>query len=200
MACKEFYGGKNKLFRIKNSILNNDVETETAYINVIVKDSKDIFEHFGFRSLDDKIMNVELETYIINSIKSYPIKRKAMVIVRFMQERDQVDISSIEKTIHTHFKYKAEEIDLSLKQQFRQWKINMTIGILFLILCLILVEVLERFSTTNITKVLKESLLIIGWVALWEPITFILFGWRAVKRNMLYYEKLSRIGIIKEKL
>lgn len=175
------------------------MENELAYINVIVKDSKDIFEHFGFRSLEDKVMNAGLETYIISSIKNYPIKRKVNIIISFVQEREEVDISSIEKTIHTHFKYKAEETNLNLKQQFRQWKINMTIGILFLILCLILVEVLERFSPTNIVKILKESLLIIGWVALWEPITFILFGWRAVKRNMLYYEKLSHVAIAIEK-
>lgn len=176
------------------------MENEIAYIKVIVKDPNNIFEHFGFRSMEDKVMNAGMEAYIINSIKNYPLKRKAKVIISFMQEREQVDISVIEKNIHTHFKYKAEETELSLKQQFRQWKINMTIGILFLILCLILVEVLERFSPTNIVKIFKESLLIIGWVALWEPITFILFGWRAVKRNMLYYEKLSHVAIVKEKL
>jgi hypothetical protein len=189
-----------KVLKIKNSIFNTDIENEAADINVIVKDSKDIFEHFGFRSLEDKVMNAGLETYIINSIKSYPLKKKVNIIISFMQEIEQVDITSIEKIIHTHFMYKAEETDLNLKQQFRQWKINMSIGVLFLVLCLILVEILERFSSTNIVKIIKESLLIIGWVALWEPITFILFGWRSVKRNKLYYEKLSHIAIVKEKL
>lgn len=184
----------------KNSIINANIENEAGDIKVIVKDTKDIFEHFGFRSLEDKVMNAGLETYIISSIKNYPLNKTIKIIISFVQEREQIDISSIERTIHTHFKYKAEEIELNLKQQFRQWKINMSIGILFLILCLILVEVLERFSPTNIVKILKESLLIIGWVALWEPITFILFGWRTIKRNKLYYQKLSEVPVVKEKL
>lgn len=185
---------------VRNFFISSELENEEVEIKIIVKDSKDIFEHFGFRSLEDKVMNSGLESYIIGSIKNYPIKRGAKIIISFLEGNESLDIASIEKTIHTHFKYKAEETVLSLKQQFRQWKINMTIGILFLILCLILVEVLERLSQTNIVKIFKESLLIIGWVALWEPVTFILFGWRNIKRNIQYYQKLSEVPIIKERL
>lgn len=188
------------MLRIKSSISNIEMDEEIAVIKVVVKDTKDIFENFGYRSLEDRVMNEGLETYIISSIKNYPIKSKVSLVISFMKEDEYIDIFLIEKAIHTHFKYKAEEKNLSLKEQFRQWLTNMTIGLLFLILCLILVEVLERFSDNNIVKIIKESLLIIGWVALWEPITFILFGWRIEKRNKSYYEKLSQIDVYKDKL
>jgi hypothetical protein len=188
------------VLRIRSSFSNNEIKNEAVEIEVIVKDSKDIYEQYGFRSLVDKALNADLESYIMSSIKNYPLKRKVNIVISFIIEGENMDISKIEKIIQTHFKFKAEEMDLSLKQQFRQWKINMTIGVLFLILCLILVEVLEQFSPTNIVKIIKESLLIIGWVALWEPITFILFGWRNIKANKLYYEKLSHIGIMAKKI
>lgn len=189
---------RNDVLKIKNSTSDIEIDEEMALIKVIVNDTKDIFEKLGYRSLDDRVLNEGFETYIMNSIKNYPLKSKVSLIISFMKEDDYIDITSIKKAIHTHFKYKAEEKNLSLKEQFRQWMTNMTIGLLFLILCIILVEVLGRFSDTNLVKIIKESLLIIGWVALWEPITFILFGWRNEKRSIYYYEKLSQIDIYNE--
>jgi hypothetical protein len=169
-------------------MLNRNREGKVININIMIKNTKDIFQQFGCNTL-----NREFEDYIFNSAKNYSIDKKIKLIIHIPKE--EKDIELIKHTIHEHFAYKTKEINLQLNQQFYQWIINMIIGILFLVLCLILVEVLEVFSHINIIKIIKESLLIIGWVALWEPVSFILFGWRAKKRDKLFCEKLSSISV-----
>jgi hypothetical protein len=169
-------------------MLNKNREGKVINIDIMIKNTKDIFQQFGC-----SILNKEFEDYIFNSAKNFSLDKKIKLIIHIPKEEKDTDL--IKHTIHKHFAYKAKEISLHLNQQFYQWIINMIIGILFLVLCLILVEVLEVFSHINIIKIIKESLLIIGWVALWEPVSFILFGWRAKKRDKLFCKKLSSIAI-----
>jgi hypothetical protein len=169
-------------------MLNKNREEKVINIDIMIKDTKDIIQQFGCTTL-----NREFEDYIFNSAKNYALDKKITFIIHIPKEEKDSDL--IKHTIHKHFSYKVKEISLQLNQQLYQWIINMIIGILFLVLCLILVEVLEVFSHINIIKIIKESLLIIGWVALWEPVSFILFGWRIKKRDKLFCEKLSSIPV-----
>jgi hypothetical protein len=155
-------------------------------IDIMIENIKDIFQY-------NNSLNKEFEEYIFNSIKNYDLDKNIRLKIHVYKKEDSYD--NLKLAIQNHFQFRTKQISLQLKQQFKQWIINMIIGILFLVLCLILVEILDMFSYINIIKILKESLLIIGWVALWEPVTFILFGWRIIKRDELLYKKLSNITI-----
>lgn len=162
-------------------------------IDIAVKNVQDVFQQFSQHPFGNRALSKEFEEYICSSIKNYNLKDDLSLVVYVPSIFNESDV--IKSAVRTHFKLKAKETSLYLKYQFKQWIINMIIGTLFLVLCLILVEILETFSYINVVKIIKESLLIIGWVALWEPLTFILFGWRTIKRDKLFYTKLSNISI-----
>jgi hypothetical protein len=157
-------------------------------IDIIVKSTKDIFQQSGLYTL-----NREFEEYIFSSVRNYPIDKRVKAVIYVSKDIDEAE--SVMHAINKHFARKAIEYNHQLRQQLSQWIGNMIIGILFLVLCLILVQILDVFSHINIIKIVKESLLIIGWVALWEPVSFLLFGWRAIKRDKLICGKLSTIPV-----
>lgn len=169
-------------------MLKNKKTHEPVNIDIFIKNPKDIFEGFG-----GNILNRDFEEYIFNSVRNYSLDKKIELIIYPSRESFEADL--IKSSIHRHFDYRAKELGLQLRRQFFQWTVNMVIGVLFLVLCLILVEILEVFSYINIIKIIKESLLIIGWVALWEPVSFILFGWKTIKRDKLVCSKLSNITV-----
>lgn len=165
-------------------------------VNIEVRDTGQLYEGYGYRNSEYKTLNRELERYILANVSCYELKKNLRLIINVMANngRNKADIS--ETDIHSHFFIREEEAKQELEQLVKQWRINMLIGILFLVLCLILVEIFAPFSYINVIKIIKESLMIIGWVALWEPVTFLLFGWRALKRRNLYYRKLCCIPVI----
>jgi hypothetical protein len=175
----------------------NSEYKDITLIDIVVKNTKDIFQQFGHSPLGSNILNRDFEDYILTAAKSCPLEKKIGLAVYMPCSLGEEKL--IEPAIHKHFENRARQTSLHLKEQFKQWAVNMVIGVLFLVLCLILVEILEVFSYINIIKIIKESLLIIGWVALWEPVTFILFGWRIIKRDKLLYKKLARMPISIEK-
>jgi hypothetical protein len=172
------------------------IKSDKTDIEIVIKDEKAIYQQFGYSSIIERDINKEFESYIISCIKNYSLDKALKLKICVFNNKENPDIDNLDKCIHKHFLLRAREMDLYLKQQFQQWVINSIIGVLFLVLCLILVQVLEAFSYINFIKIIKESLLIIGWVALWEPVTFILFNWRAMKRDRLYYKKMCSMPII----
>lgn len=177
----------------------NKKQEDAAAIDVVIRDIEDVYKHYDYISLKAKTLNYELEEYIFKTIKNYPLYQNVKLIVRIPESNGEYEWNLLKKSIHEHFAYKAKEVDIFIKQQLKQWRINMLIGILFLILCLVLVEIFDKFSYIKVIRIIKESFLIVGWVALWEPLTFILFGYRSIRRDNLYYKKLSCIPITVER-
>lgn len=181
--------------KVKKWSFNKVNHKEVAEINIDIKCKEDLLKDNGSISSLQESLNKSIEEYLFKSIKCYPVNQKVDLLVIIKDGLTEKEKETVEKIIHCHFCYKLKEMNIFLKEQFRQWRINLFIGILFLILCLILGEVLDKFSYVKVMKMVKESLLIIGWVALWEPVSFILFGWRIARRDKQYCKKLCNIPI-----
>ncbi|MCM8710669.1 hypothetical protein M2651_06465 [Clostridium sp. SYSU_GA19001] len=182
------------MFKSKEWRFIENEEKDTIEINIDIKNIEDILKNNESATSIEECLNKEIEEYLFKSIKCYPLSQKIKLLI-IKENQKPCNKKLVTEIIHSHFCYKQKETEIYLKQQFRQWVINFVIGILFLILCLILGEIFDKFAYIRIIKIAKESLVIIGWVALWEPVTFILFGWRVIHKDKLYYRKLCNIPI-----
>jgi hypothetical protein len=67
------------------------------------------------------------------------------------------------------------------------------IGLSFLGMCLVVADVLDAgYASNAFLKLLKESLLIGGWVAMWRPMQIFLYGWWPIVRKRSVYRNLSQ--------
>lgn len=164
-------------------------------IDIYIKNSGDIFKQCNFVSPKVKILKDDIESHIYETIKNFPESKQVILKIHILSFEDK-DESWLIEAVQRHFLTRLGENERVVKQKFMHWMGNMIIGCLFLILCLMMVEVLDRFSYIDAVKILKESLMIIGWVALWEPMTFILFQWRSIKKSRTYYRKLYSMPVI----
>lgn len=183
------------MFRTKESRFLQMEDSDFVEINIDIKNIDDLLKNNGSVASIEESLSKTIEEYLFKAIKCYPVSQKVKLLIIIKERKRQRDDEAITEIVHSHFCYKVKETEIYLKEQFRQWAINFFIGILFLILCLILGEALDKFTYIGMIKIIKESLLIIGWVALWEPVTFILFDWRVIKRDKLYYRKLCDIPV-----
>lgn len=174
-------------------LINEDI----LVIDIFVKSLEDIYEETSYNSLNYRFINSKLEKYLINSVKSCKLNKKVLLVIHIPAHIAVNDSAYLKKLFTYHFSLKVKETELQLKDKFRQWRINLLIGALFISLCFILLENFHNESNIKIIRMLRESLLIVGWVALWEPISFILFGWHPIIKKKLYYKRLmnSSIGI-----
>jgi hypothetical protein len=183
------------MFKIKEPKVSDKENSDFVEINIDIKSIDDLLKNDGCVASIEESLSKSIEEYLFKVIKCYPLNQKIKLLIVIKESHTTFDEKSISKIVHSHFCYKVRETEIYLKEQFRQWGINFLIGILFLILCLILGGILDKFTHIGMIKIIKESLLIIGWVALWEPVSFILFGWRVINRDKNYYRKLCKISI-----
>jgi|GEM_PF-1214880 len=183
------------MFKTKASRFLESGASDIVEINIDIKNIDDMLKNNESVASIEESLSKPIEEYLFKAVKCYSINQEVRLLIIIKENLRQRSGKEIAQIVHSHFCYKVKETEIYLKEQFRQWRINFTIGGLFLILCLILGEILDKFSHVGIMKIIKESLIIIGWVALWEPVSFILFGWRTIKRDKLYYKKLCEIPI-----
>ena len=71
---------------------------------------------------------------------------------------------------------------------------SVTIGLAFLAACMLTSQLLRRQEGT-LPIVLREGLIIAGWVAMWRPMEIFLYEWWPLLRTGRLYEKLSRMHV-----
>ena len=78
----------------------------------------------------------------------------------------------------------------------RLWLVSLFLGLLFLSFCLAVAHILRQMTTRiPFFAILSEGFSIIGWVALWEPATYLLYGRRQDQYTLWNYMRLRRASI-----
>ncbi|MBF8269299.1 MAG: hypothetical protein HW386_1008, partial [Gammaproteobacteria bacterium] len=74
------------------------------------------------------------------------------------------------------------------------WK-NLGIGLIFLTVCLFGAQLLSTVEDGTLIAILRESLLIGGWVAMWRPMEIFLYERWPGKRQQELYTRLSNMRV-----
>jgi hypothetical protein len=101
----------------------------------------------------------------------------------------------VAEAIHNFFQYKAGQSRRQLRLLLREGRISMAIGLCFLALCLLGADALIGHTGNVFLRVLKESLMIFGWVAMWRPVQIVLYDWWPLVRRGKIYHSLQRAQV-----
>ena len=78
-----------------------------------------------------------------------------------------------------------------LKHFLRQGRISLVIGIVFVTLCLLAADAIDKLGSHGGISIARESLTIVGWVAMWHPMQTFLYGWWPLRRQIRMYQQLG---------
>ena len=98
----------------------------------------------------------------------------------------------IATAIHNYFSYKTDLVRAEVKRLLTEGRVSLLIGLVFLTVCLIGAESIGTATSGTTSRVLREGLTIIGWVALWRPLQIFLYDWWPLARRRRIYRNLAR--------
>jgi len=58
-------------------------------------------------------------------------------------------------------------------------------------MCLVAANIIEQLGTGTAYTIARESLTIVGWVAMWRPLQIFLYNWWPLLRRIRVYKTLS---------
>ncbi|AEE15838.1 hypothetical protein [Treponema brennaborense] len=166
-------------------------QTPAELIQVRIESPESLFDPFDPSPPDNKNINGQLEEYLVEAVKA--IKLAVPVKIRVVVSEKSGITDDVRATITRHFHRKAEKTIAANKRRMRAGRINLITGVAFLAVCLAASQffALPVFREKDLFNTLNQSFGIIGWVALWEPATFLLYGWRESAQDVTAYVRLS---------
>lgn len=101
----------------------------------------------------------------------------------------------VSEAIRNYFDYKSVLALRNLRLLLIEGRTSLVIGIGFLALCLLGADLLATFTTNTLLRLLKESLVIGGWVAMWRPLQIFLYEWWPIVRRRKIYRNLGHANV-----
>jgi len=145
---------------------------------------------FHERDLDD-----DAEEFIVGWAREFPRRDPVSLVVHVNQLPAHADAEHLlETAVHNYFAYRAKLNRLEFRYLLKQGRTSLIIGLTFLAVCMITSQLLRRQEET-LSIVIREGLIIAGWVAMWRPMEIFLYEWWPLLRKGRLYQKLSRMRV-----
>ena len=103
--------------------------------------------------------------------------------------------AELREAINEFFRHRAELSRHRLRELFRRGRTSLVIGVCALGISLAAGNLVGQFFTSHIAGLLKESLLIGGWVAMWKPMEVFLYDWWPIRADAALADKLSEMPV-----
>jgi hypothetical protein len=155
-----------------------------------------LFNSFDPAPFYEKEIDTEAEHYIVETVEDFPAKTK--FLIRIFLPSSLVTSQEAKKiipAIHNHFQYKMLVADRKFRAKFRFGRWSLLVGFSFLAIAIAASELIATMATSLLPQLLSYSLVIIGWAAMWEPVTVILYELWPIIRMKKVYEKISTMEI-----
>jgi hypothetical protein len=175
----------------------DEIRVDHGVIKVYVREIDQFFDSMDPSPFHEKGLNRDAHEYIVSLAKELPGGRPTALVVYLAQPVGLPDEARIlGDAIRVYFARRAEQTQRKLQQMLRREWVNLVVGLSLLVASVIVGhEVARRMGQGALATVLRESLLIGGWVAMWHPLEFFLYDLWQGRAERRIYQRLSRAAI-----
>jgi hypothetical protein len=143
----------------------------------------------------EKDLDDDAEEFIVSWAQEFAPEAPVRLRVYLEQWPSEDPKELIKTAVHNHFTHRASITDLEFKRLLKQGRTSLLIGLVFLSVCLLLSKALLGHQVGTWAAIVRESLTIAGWVAMWRPMQIYLYDWWPLRRRGRIYEKLADMPI-----
>ena len=164
-------------------------EGEIYLIEIKLSDVRQIFNSFDPAPFIDKDLDDDAHAYIVDSVREFP-RKTPLKLVFYLPAAAGEHAQSMPEAVRNHFAYRAHLARKEVTYTLRQGRWSLLIGLVFLFLCISLRQWIALADYDTVEEILKEGLLISGWVAMWSPMQTFLYDWWPIHLHRRVLEKI----------
>ena len=164
-------------------------------ISLKLRDTNQLFNSMDPSPFIEKDLDDDAEEFIVSWAQEFPTNAPIKLRIHLDQWPDEDPKELIRTAVHNHFAHRAQITNLEFKRLLKQGRTSLFIGLLFLSACLLLSKILLGRDADTWAAVVRESLTIAGWVAMWRPMQIYLYDWWPLRRRSRIFVKLSHMPV-----
>lgn len=137
----------------------------------------------------------DAEEFIVNWASEYQKDEPVTLCIYLANWPGRDPSQMLAEAVHNFFDYRRKLSDREFRLLMQQGRTSLLIGLLFLVSCLFVVQAVLLPMKGPWPAILRESLTIAGWVAMWRPMQIFLYDWWPLLKRGQVYAKLSRMPV-----
>jgi len=148
-------------------------------IEIHIRDLIQLFNSMDPTPFRHKDLDPKAEEVIVSWAQELPVESDINLTIHLDQPPTTIDAEKAAiESIQNYFSYRTDMIDREFRQLMRRGRISLIIGRGFLAICLSVANFIGSIvNTYTPITLLKDSLTIGGWVAMWRPMEIFLYDW-----------------------
>jgi hypothetical protein len=169
----------------------------TYIIELVLSDVKQLFNSFDPSPFREKELDQSAQEYIFNAIGDIPAKDPVELVVYLPPVMSTPEMEeAITFGIHNHFRIQLAYSEKELRRLSRRGRKYLLIGLAILLFGVLARQALSRYERNALIGAVDDILLIISWVAIWEPIHIFLYERSPILQKMQIYQKIAQMAIV----
>ena len=166
-------------------------------IEVHAAELKQLFNAIDPSPFREKDLDVRVEEFIVEWARDLPRDAKLALLVHLDRSAELGKESEVLRAaIREFFSRRSESSQRRLRHLFRVGRTSLLIGTGFLTASFLASNfVMRAYQGLPLSDLLRESLLIGGWVAMWRPLEIFLYDWWPIQSEVRLYDRLSAMPV-----
>ena len=174
-----------------------DVTADRAVLELHVAEMRQLFNAMDPAPFRERDLDPNAYSYIVDWGRETAARQPLGLVVQLSRETATPgDVGMLRDAVRTYFAQRADATRRQLRQLFRVGRISLLIGLAFLAFVIVVGEYLSlRIDKESYGYLVKESLIIAGWVALWRPLEIFLYDWWPIRAEATLLDRLSEMTV-----
>ena len=163
-----------------NPVVRRGYRTENGRtcIDLTIGHSRQLFDGrdpapFNERDLDDDAV-----AYLLDAALEIPPRQPLAIVLTISEEPEpRLAPDDIVQAVRGHFTHEEEQVERRLREHLRRGRMTLGVGLAVLVVFLTLAQLTASLAAGPFREILREGLVITGWVAMWRPLEILLYDW-----------------------
>jgi hypothetical protein len=175
----------------------DDLPPRCRPIEVRVAELRQLFNAIDPSPFRERDLDPQAVEFIVEWGRDLPGSAPLALVVHLERAAGPPEeAAALRDAIHEFFHQRAVGARRQLRELFRRGRISLAIALVFLAAAIAASDALAMsFPDSHVTGVLREGLLIVGWVAMWRPAEVFLYDWWPIRAEARLYDRLSAMPV-----
>jgi hypothetical protein len=166
-----------------------------ARINLKLRELAQLFNSMDPSPFIDRDLDHDAEEFIVSWARELPKSHGFELVIHLATAPEPQKAAEVESAVRHYFANRAEIKWREFRLLLRRGHLSLLIGLLFLTVCLLTSGLAARFVPASAVGIVREGLVIAGWVAMWRPLQIYLYDWWPLRDESQILQRLARMHV-----
>ena len=175
---------------------SGDDVAHCSIIEVHLEEMSQLFDSMDPSPFHKKDLDPDAAEYIVASAQDLPSRARIALVLHLDQPPGHPDEGRIVgDAVREYFLRESTYARRRLQRLLGRGWISLAIGVAFLTASFVASASVTRFAAEALRPLVRESLVIGGWVAMWRPLETFLYDWWPIVGERRLADRLSRMAV-----